>query len=92
MILRIGAGMVILLLGLSSLVVIDSVGHTLTNSTVHCMLYNFTTNEDESLGIQPGVLAPIIFVMAIGEMMTAISGMHHIAIRTCTDYINNLCV
>ena len=69
---RIGLGMFVVLIGLSSLLTLDAVAHSVaaTNATNVCMFY---AKDAHVLGKPAVSLVPIIMVMAIGELLVFLS-------------------
>ena len=70
---RIGVGMAISLVGLSSLLAIDAVGHSATGPQDVCMFYSSSWSSDNTIPVNFYVLVPVLFVMAVGEMLVYIS-------------------
>lgn len=89
---RIGVGMIIALLGMSSMLIVDAVGHkngTALN-TVCMLLENRTSNtsiellgsEDNKIPIHPGYVILVIVTMAIGEMFIYVSVLEFICAQS----------
>ena len=70
---RIGVGMAISLVGLSSLLAIDAVGHSASGPQDVCMFYSSSWSSDNTIPIDFFVLVPVQVVMAVGEMLVYIS-------------------
>lgn len=74
---RIGLGMGVAVLGLSVLLAIDTVGHVLASSdgSKICMFYDESLQDSvtNSIPIHSLVLVPVIFIMAVAEMLIFIS-------------------
>ena len=91
---RIGLGMFIALLGMSSMLIVDAVGHAPQNgtalNTVCMLLENRTSNssinllgsEDNKISIHYGYIFLVIITMAIGEMFIYVSAMEFICAQS----------
>ena len=75
MMVRIAIGMITMLLSAIGMLLMDAVGHASTDHSV-CMF--FRTHSDPStllnLPVSMGYAIPLIALMALGEMLTFISG------------------
>ena len=74
---RIGAGMVVVILSVASLLALDAYGHAhestagYQNNTVECFLINATAGE---IGVNSGLITIPYVLTAVAEMLVYISG------------------
>ena len=75
---RIGIGMVVMMLGFIALLVVDAVGHSETGHSSICMFYQDNHTIEHSIKARPFLLVFVIVIISIGEMFVFISTLEYI--------------